>query len=75
MAALVGQYGAANKFVWAQEEPLNMGAWSYIFPRLEKVLDRRVRYAGRNRASSPAAGSKAQHYKESKALFEAAFTV
>jgi 2-oxoglutarate dehydrogenase E1 component len=75
IAALVGQYAAANKFVWCQEEPLNMGAWSYIFPRLEKVLDRRVRYAGRNRASSPAAGSKAQHYKESKALFEAAFTV
>jgi 2-oxoglutarate dehydrogenase E1 component len=73
--ALVSQYPAAIKFVWCQEEPLNMGAWSYIAPRLEKVLDRRIRYAGRDRASSPAAGSKAVHYREQKALIEAAFTV
>ena len=73
--ALVSQYPAASKFVWCQEEPLNMGAWSYIFPRLEKVLDRRVRYAGRDRASSPAAGSKAKHYHEQKSLIEAAFQV
>jgi 2-oxoglutarate dehydrogenase E1 component len=73
--ALVSQYPAASKFVWCQEEPLNMGAWSYIAPRLEKVLDRRVRYAGRGRASSPAAGSKAMHYREQKALIDAAFTV
>jgi 2-oxoglutarate dehydrogenase E1 component len=71
--ALVSQYPAASKFVWCQEEPLNMGAWSYIFPRLEKVLDRRVRYTGRDRASSPAAGSKAQSYKEQKELIEGAF--
>ncbi|WP_367873852.1 2-oxoglutarate dehydrogenase E1 component [Luteolibacter sp. Populi] len=75
VGALVGQYGSASKFVWCQEEPLNMGAWSYIFPRLEKVLDRKVRYAGRGRASSPAAGSKAKSYAEQKALVEAAFTV
>jgi 2-oxoglutarate dehydrogenase E1 component len=73
--ALVSQYPAASKFVWCQEEPLNMGAWSYIAPRLEKVLDRRVRYAGRGRASSPAAGSKAMHYREQKALIDAAFTL
>jgi 2-oxoglutarate dehydrogenase E1 component len=75
VGALVGQYAAASKFVWCQEEPLNMGAWSYIFPRLEKTLDRRVRYSGRGRASSPAAGSKAKSYAEQKALIEGAFTV
>ncbi|MBB5352619.1 2-oxoglutarate dehydrogenase E1 component [Haloferula luteola] len=75
VAALVSQYPKASQFVWAQEEPLNMGAWSYIFPRLEKALGHRVRYAGRGRASSPAAGSKAMHYREQKALIEKAFTV
>ncbi len=75
VAALASQYPAASKFVWCQEEPLNMGAWSYIFPRLEKVLDRRIRYAGRDRASSPAPGSKAVHYREQKALIEAAFNL
>ncbi|MGC4013633.1 MAG: hypothetical protein QM755_03810 [Luteolibacter sp.] len=32
-------------------------------------------YAGRDRASSPAAGSKAMHYREQKALLEEAFTL
>jgi 2-oxoglutarate dehydrogenase E1 component len=73
--AIISQYPSASKFVWAQEEPLNMGAWSYIFPRLEKTLGHKVRYAGRDRASSPAAGSKAVHYREQKALIESAFSV
>ena len=75
VAALVSHYPNVSKFVWAQEEPLNMGAWSYIFPRLEKALGHRVRYAGRGRASSPAAGSKAMHYREQKSLIEQAFSV
>ncbi|MCH7225616.1 2-oxoglutarate dehydrogenase E1 component [Haloferula sp. A504] len=75
VGALVAQFPNASKFVWCQEEPLNMGAWSYIFPRLEKVVDRRVRYAGRGRASSTAAGSKAMHHREQKSLIEQAFSV
>ena len=66
----------ATKFVWCQEEPLNMGAWSYIWPRLENCVEsKHVRYAGRNRASSPAAGSKAMHLREQKNLVEKAFSV
>lgn len=75
IGAMVSEFPNAAKFVWAQEEPLNMGAWSYIFPRLEKVLGTKVRYAGRGRASSPAAGSKAMHYREQKALIERAFSM
>jgi 2-oxoglutarate dehydrogenase E1 component len=75
VGALVAQFPNASKFVWCQEEPLNMGAWSYVFPRLEKTLGQRVRYAGRGRASSPAAGSKAMHYREQKSLIEQAFSV
>lgn len=75
VAALVSQFPKASRFVWCQEEPLNMGAWSYVAPRLEKVLERRVRYAGRVPASSPAAGSKAKHYREQKELIEHAFSV
>ncbi len=73
--AIVGQYANASHFVWCQEEPLNMGAWSYIWPRLERCVGSRVRYAGRDAASSPAAGSKAMHYREQKALLAQAFTV
>jgi len=71
--AIISQYPNAANFVWCQEEPLNMGAWSYIFTRLEKVTGSPVRYAGRRTASSPAAGSKAMHYREQKALLAAAF--
>jgi 2-oxoglutarate dehydrogenase E1 component len=73
--AIAGQYPSASHFVWCQEEPLNMGAWSYIWPRLDKAVGARVRYAGRDAGSSPAAGSKAMHYREQKALLEYAFTV
>jgi 2-oxoglutarate dehydrogenase E1 component len=73
--AIVGQYGNAKHFVWCQEEPLNMGAWSYIGPRLQKTLDQPVRYAGRRTASSPASGSKAIHKRDQKALLTKAFEI
>jgi 2-oxoglutarate dehydrogenase E1 component len=73
--AIISQYHNAADFVWCQEEPLNMGAWSYIFPRLERAVGAKVRYAGRGTASSPAAGSKAMHYREQKALLAQAFDV
>jgi 2-oxoglutarate dehydrogenase E1 component len=73
--AIISQYSNASHFVWCQEEPLNMGAWSYIFPRLERAVGSKIRYAGRGTASSPAAGSKAMHYREQKALLSQAFEV
>jgi len=51
-----------------------MGAWWYIFPRLEQVLEKaghkttRPRYAGRPESASTAAGSMAAHQKEQAAL-------
>ncbi len=71
--AIVSQYSNVTTYVWCQEEPLNMGAWSYIFPRLERAVGQKIRYAGRGTASSPAPGSKAIHYREQKALLVQAF--
>lgn len=71
----ISPYSSAKKFVWCQEEPLNMGAWGYIQPRLKKAVGRSVRYAGRERASSPSTGSKAVHKREQKMLCEEAFSV
>ena len=68
-------YSDAKKFIWCQEEPLNMGAWSFMQPRLAKLTGARVRYAGRERASSPSTGSKAVHKREQKKLVEKAFSV
>lgn len=73
--AMLSTYSNVSHFVWCQEEPLNMGAWSYIRQRLDDCIGTKVRYAGRDAASSPAAGSKAMHYREQKALLEHAFQV
>lgn len=70
---MLSQFPKATKWVWAQEEPRNMGAYSYIRPRLESLLDARIRYAGRKSSSSPAAGSKGQHIREQQMLVEEAF--
>lgn len=73
---LVARYPRAQKkWVWCQEEPRNMGAFSYIRNRLSDISGHRVRYAGRERSSSPAAGSKAIHVLEQEKLVEDAFSV
>ena len=75
MKELAKKYEAASKIVWCQEEPLNMGAWSFIGPRLQKLTEHKVRYAGRGSAASTSTGSKAIHKREQKALVEEAFNV
>lgn len=51
----------ASKWVWCQEEPRNMGAWTYIAPLLGHVVGQGISYVGRPAAASPAVGSKAWH--------------
>jgi 2-oxoglutarate dehydrogenase E1 component len=66
------------EMVWCQEEPKNMGAWSFIEPNLEWVLDhigarhRRVRYAGRPSSAATATGLMNKHVHELKGLLEEA---
>ncbi len=71
--AVADLYPNASKWVWCQEEPFNMGAWTFVSPRLQKMTDHRVRYAGRDSAASPSTGSKAVHKNEQKRLIEEAF--
>lgn len=71
---IVARYPRAQKkWIWCQEEPRNMGAFYYIRPRLEELSNHKVRFAGRERSSSPAAGSKAIHTLEQEKLVEDAF--
>ena len=75
VVALAGQFPQASRFVWCQEEPQNMGAFTYVTPRLQETLSSPIHYAGRKPGSSPAAGSKAMHYREQKALLAKAFEI
>lgn len=73
LGEVTDKYQNATKWVWCQEEPLNMGAWTFVGPRLQKMTDHHVRYAGRPAAASPSSGSKAVHKMEQKRLVEEAF--
>ncbi|KAJ2768299.1 2-oxoglutarate dehydrogenase E1 component [Coemansia nantahalensis] len=69
------------EFVWAQEEPLNMGSWAHVEPRLRTIFNntenhrnKAVRYAGRDPSGPVATGNHKQHVFEewaftSQALF------
>lgn len=52
-----------QQVIWAQEEPKNMGAWSFVEPRL-RAAGIQAHYAGRHEAASPATGSHKRHANE-----------
>eukprot|EP00658_Telonema_sp_P-2_P082700 TRINITY_DN8790_c0_g1_i5.p1 TRINITY_DN8790_c0_g1~~TRINITY_DN8790_c0_g1_i5.p1 ORF type:complete len:999 (+),score=274.18 TRINITY_DN8790_c0_g1_i5:220-3216(+) len=65
--------------VWCQEEPLNMGAWSYVEPRLSTALNkglgdsRRPEYAGRPPSAAPGTGHASMHQQEVLDFLKEAF--
>ncbi len=70
LRALLSRYAGARDVVWAQEEPRNMGAWTFLEERLSADLrpGQTLRYVGRPRSSSPATGSHKRHAAEQDAL-------
>ncbi|PWU11983.1 MAG: 2-oxoglutarate dehydrogenase E1 component [Verrucomicrobia bacterium] len=75
LGRIFSQYRGVSRVVWCQEESQNMGAWSFIFPRLQKLLKREILYAGRLASASPATGSATVHKRQQADLVEAAFGV
>jgi 2-oxoglutarate dehydrogenase E1 component len=67
-------YPNLAEVVWLQEEPENMGAWSFVRPRLLELIDGRwpLRYVGRAANSSPAEGSSTWHAANQSALVDQA---
>ncbi|GHF38113.1 2-oxoglutarate dehydrogenase E1 component [Seohaeicola zhoushanensis] len=69
------------EMLWCQEEPKNQGAWSFIEPNIEWVLQRigakhqRPRYVGRGASASPATGLASQHKAQQEALVDEALTI
>ncbi|KAF9586401.1 2-oxoglutarate dehydrogenase E1 component [Lunasporangiospora selenospora] len=67
------------EIVWCQEEPLNMGSWFYVAPRIQTSLretdhhkNKTVRYAGRDPSASVATGNKKKHLAEEYAFLSEA---
>ncbi|MEY2559246.1 MAG: 2-oxoglutarate dehydrogenase component [Verrucomicrobiota bacterium] len=63
------------KLIWCQEESQNMGAWTFMEPRLWSLFGRKILYAGRNASASPAVGSLAIHKREQAQLIAEAFSL
>ncbi|HKV74907.1 MAG TPA: multifunctional oxoglutarate decarboxylase/oxoglutarate dehydrogenase thiamine pyrophosphate-binding subunit/dihydrolipoyllysine-residue succinyltransferase subunit [Gemmatimonadales bacterium] len=67
---VLARYPAAKELVWVQEEPQNMGAWSFVERRIERALPDGVQlsYVGRPERASPAEGYPAAHSLEQKRI-------
>jgi len=74
LQAVFARYPQAQDIAWVQEEPRNMGAWTFIHEYLPSLLQgkQRLRYAGRNAQASPAVGFQKVHQQEQTALLNLA---
>jgi 2-oxoglutarate dehydrogenase complex dehydrogenase (E1) component-like enzyme len=76
LASVLGRYPNADQVVWVQEEPENMGAWSFAHGRLHRLLRDRftLTHVSRAESASPATGSAALHQLEQEDLLRRAFS-
>jgi 2-oxoglutarate dehydrogenase E1 component len=77
LGPILKSYPKIKSVVWCQEEPKNMGAWTFVHPRIEGVLADlglkvEFRYAGRSERASPAIGSEKKHKVEQHQLVDLA---
>ena len=71
----IERYPKLREVCWVQEEPENMGAWEFVRPLLESIVDGRhpLRYIGRSRNSSPSEGSSTWHAANQRAIVNQVF--
>ncbi len=76
LRAICARYPNHTQLVWAQEEPKNMGGWTFVEPRLLGLLNSSAQlyYAGRAASASPATGSYTIHELEQRQLVDQALT-
>jgi len=74
LADILSRYSSASRVVWLQEEPENMGAWSFVHGRLHRALrdDFELVHVSRSESASPAAGVAAIHQLETEDILRRA---
>ncbi|MGH7648653.1 MAG: 2-oxoglutarate dehydrogenase E1 component, partial [Gemmatimonadaceae bacterium] len=77
IARVIDRYPALEEVVWAQEEPKNMGAWSFVAPRLRAAVGNTlpIRYIGRPERASPAEGYATSHTEQQTRIVADALAV
>ncbi len=74
LAEVFASYENATEVVWTQEEPQNMGGWTFVESRLREIKgNRSLQYVGRAASASPATGSYAIHNLEQDKLVGESF--
>ncbi|XP_026221488.1 probable 2-oxoglutarate dehydrogenase E1 component DHKTD1, mitochondrial [Anabas testudineus] len=68
------KYPNAKEFIWSQEEPQNMGPWSFVAPRFEKQLACKLRLVSRPALPAPAVGIGTLHHQQQEAILSATFS-
>jgi multifunctional 2-oxoglutarate metabolism enzyme len=73
---IVSSYSSAEKMIWVQEEPRNMGAWNFVYMRLRDATGgKELLYSGRPEGASPAVGSSKLSNQQQKDLVKEAFSM
>ena len=77
VAQVVDRYPNLEDVVWAQEEPKNMGAWTFVAPQLRVATGNMltIRYVGRPERASPAEGYSKAHEVEQKRIVSDVLTL
>jgi 2-oxoglutarate dehydrogenase E1 component len=75
VSSTIDKYPNVSEIVWAQEEPKNMGAWTYAAPRLRACVGNSlpIRYIGRPERASTAEGFANSHQVEQSRIVADAF--
>jgi 2-oxoglutarate dehydrogenase E1 component len=66
------KYNKAKQWSWVQEEPSNMGAWSFVRHRLDKLMKKNFKYVGRDASTSPATGFPKLYHKQQREILSTA---
>ncbi|XP_075064744.1 2-oxoadipate dehydrogenase complex component E1 [Mixophyes fleayi] len=69
----MGKFPKVKDFVWSQEEPQNMGAWTFVAPRFEKQLGCKLRLASRPALPAPAVGIGILHQQQQEDILKKTF--
>ncbi|WP_213357798.1 2-oxoglutarate dehydrogenase E1 component [Chlamydiifrater phoenicopteri] len=72
--SLLSKYSNVSRYVWLQEEPINMGAYDYMYMSLKNLLKKELCFVGRPRSSSTATGSARLSKQELASLMERLFS-
>ncbi|XP_018602829.2 2-oxoadipate dehydrogenase complex component E1 [Scleropages formosus] len=70
----LSKYSKAKEFIWSQEEPQNMGPWSFVAPRFEKQLACKLRLVSRPPLPAPAVGIGTLHHQQQEVLLTSTFS-